>query len=179
MLILGIDPGTATTGYGLIKVRSATPKTASRDGDRGKDRVLELLDYGLIETEKDGTKGERLAKIYEQFTVLVKKHKPGVMAIERIFFFSNAKTVINVGQAQGVLWLAAQQMGVQIFEYTPGQVKLNVGGSGKADKNVMKKVVFDMFNIEAPVGKKTHFDNVADAIAIAVCHSKLAREVKK
>lgn len=160
MLILGIDPGTATTGYGLIKVSK---------------NKSDLVDCGLIETDKDGAKGARLARIYELTVELLKKHKPGVVAIERIFFFSNAKTVISVGQAQGVLWLAAHNCKVPVFEYAPGQVKLNVGGSGRADKNVMKKAVLEMFGIEAPDKKKTHFDNVADAIAIAVCHSKLVK----
>lgn len=163
MLILGIDPGTATTGYGIIRV---------------KEIETELVVCGLIETDKDIDKGQRLAKIYSQISTLIKNHKPDVLAIERIFFFSNAKTVINVGQAQGVLLLAATHSKVPLYEYAPGQVKLVVGGSGKADKKVMQKVVLDMFGIEAPNKKKTHFDNVADAIAIAVCHAKLSVNIK-
>lgn len=159
MLVLGIDPGTATTGYGLVSLN-------------GKG-VSELLTHGLIETDKDNHPGSRLVEIYKQTSALLKKHKPTVVAIERIFFFINKKTVIRVSQAQGVLLLAAADLGVPVVEYAPGQIKLTVGGHGRADKKMMQKVIKDTFGVEAEKNKKTHFDNVADAIAIAMCHIKI------
>ena len=158
-LVLGIDPGTATTGYGLVQVRD--------NGD------LKLIKSGLIETDKDGDPGKRLAEIHRSLTYLMEKYSPQVVVMEKVFFFSNAKTVIRVSQAQGVLLLAAAQAKIPVFEYAPGQIKLVVGGSGKADKEQMKKSVFNLFKVKAQKNKKTHFDNEADAIAIAVCHSRL------
>lgn len=159
MLVLGIDPGTATTGYGLVSI--------------DKNRRLELIDHGLIETDKNGHPGLRLVEIYSQTIALLKDHRPSVMAMERIFFFINKKTVIRVSQAQGVLLLAAADLGIPVMEYAPGQVKLAVGGSGRADKKAMQKAIKDMFGVEAEKNRKTHFDNAADAIAIAVCHIKI------
>lgn len=156
MFVLGIDPGTATTGFGLIKI----------DG-QGE---IKLVDYGLLETDKSIDPGERLDIIYEGLTEIIKKHQPHILAMEKVFFFSNAKTVIRVSQAQGVVLLAASKLGVPVSEYTPGQVKLVVGGSGRADKKIMQIAIFDMFGLEAEKNKKTHFDNVADAIGIALCH---------
>lgn len=160
MLVLGIDPGTATTGYGVIKLNGkASPS---------------LVAHGLIETEANGHPGSRFVEIYKQMTALLATYKPSAVAIEKIFFFINAKTVISVSQAQGVLHLAAANAGVPAYEYAPGQVKLVVAGSGRADKKQMQKTIKEMFGIEAEKNKKTHFDNAADAIAIAVCHAKLA-----
>lgn len=160
MLVLGIDPGTATTGYGLIKVNAEGQPI--------------LVDHGLVETDKNGHQGARLVEIYNQVEGLLKDHKPDVVCIEKIFFFANAKTVISVSQAQGVLLLVAAHCGVPIFEYAPGKIKLIVAGSGKADKKMMKEAVKSLFGLEAQSKKKTHFDNVADAIAVAVCHARLA-----
>jgi crossover junction endodeoxyribonuclease RuvC len=160
MLVLGIDPGTATTGFGLIKMTdSGTPV---------------LVHHGLIETKDEGNPGARLVKIYNQLIQLIEEHKPHVVAMEKIFFFINKKTVIRVSQAQGILLMAAANCGVPVHEYAPGQVKLNIGGHGKADKKEMQAAIFKMFGLEAQKNKKTHFDNAADAIAIAVCHGKIA-----
>lgn len=158
MLILGIDPGTATTGFGLIK----TSKNKAQ-----------LLDFGWIKTEKNGEPGKRLVEIHKQMQELLKKHSPDVVAIERLFFYSNAKTAMRVGQAHGVLLLAASRAKVPVFEYAPMQVKHVVSGNGRADKDLMKKTVRKMFSVRAPKRKKTHFDDVADAIAVAVCHAKI------
>jgi len=160
MLVLGIDPGTATTGFGLIKItESGSPI---------------LMHHGLIETQKDGDPAKRLSEIYDQMEALLKEHRPQVVAMEKIFFFSNAKTVIRVSQAQGVLLLVSEHLGIPVFEYAPGQVKLNVTGSGRADKKMMQQAVKEMFGLEAQKNKKTHFDNAADAIAIAICHGKIS-----
>jgi len=159
MRVFGIDPGTATTGYGLVRLEK-----------KGKP---ELVAHGLIETDKNGHPGLRLVEIYNRASALLEEHRPSVVAMERIFFFINKKTVIRVSQSQGVLLLAAANLKIPVVEYAPGQVKLMVGGSGKADKKVMQKVVKEMFGVEAEKNKKTHFDNAADAIAIAVCHINL------
>lgn len=159
MLILGIDPGTATTGYGVVKVNG-----------EGKP---ELLKFGWIKTETNGEPGKRLNEIFKGMQELLKQHNPDVLAIERLFFYSNAKTAMRVGQACGVIMLAASRKKIPIYEYTPGQVKLLIGGNGRADKTIMKKAIRQLFGVRAPNKKKTHFDDAADAIAIAVCHARI------
>lgn len=161
MKILGIDPGTATTGYGVLKVL--------------KEGQPILLDFGWIKTEKNSEPGERLNCIYKDMVALIKGQAPDVIAIERLFFYSNAKTVMAVGQACGVILLAAARAKIPIFEYAPGQIKLVVGGNGRADKTVMKKTIRGIFKVRSPRKKKTHFDDVADAIAVALCHVRLSK----
>lgn len=164
MLVLGIDPGTATTGYGLLETNGvAAPK---------------LVKFGWIKTEKNGDTGRRLVLIYSEFLKLLKQYSPDVVAVERLFFFSNAKTVIQVGQAQGVFLLAASQRNIPVSWYPPGQVKLVVTGTGRADKTLMKQTIRSLFKIRAPNKKKTHFDDAADAVAIALCHIKLVMSDK-
>src|SRR3972149_4823964 len=126
MLILGIDPGTATTGYGVIK---SLPKN------------FEVVEFGLIETDKDGTTGKRLENIYKGVTKLLKKFSPDIMAIERLFFATNAKTAMSVGQAQGVMIFAAARSKIEVIEYAPGTVKKMVAGDGRADKKAMQQSV--------------------------------------
>ena len=164
MKILGIDPGTATTGYGVI---DCTPKR------------LVLLDYGLISTSKDTPHGERLRAIYDGIYKLLEKHQPQEVAIERIFFAANALTAIAVGQAIGVIKLALHDGGVPVFDYAPMQVKLIISGSGKADKKKIKATIKKMFKIREKKGQKTHFDNSADALAIAICHAKKTSPVSR
>lgn len=164
MKILGIDPGTATTGFGIIET---TP-----DG-------YILLDYGLVSTDKKQAHGLRLDLIYKGISEIITKHSPEVVAIERLFFATNALTAIAVGQAIGVIKLAVHHAGLTIYDYAPMQVKLVVGGSGKADKNLMKKTIKKMFKIKEKKGQKTHFDNSADAIAIAICHAKKTSPVSR
>jgi len=156
MKILGIDPGTATTGFGVIE------QTPSGE--------VKLLDYGLVSTTKDQPHGERLSIIYQGISGLITKHSPDVVSIERLFFATNALTAIAVGQAIGVIKLAIHNLSTPVFDYTPMQVKLYVGGSGKADKKVMKQTIKKMFKIREKKGHKSHFDDTADAIAIALCH---------
>jgi len=157
MKILGIDPGTATTGFGVIET--------TKNG-------YTLLDYGLVSTSKDAPHGQRLRFIYDGIYKLLEKHQPQEVAIERLFFATNALTAIAVGQAIGVIKLALHDGGVQVFDYAPMQVKLVIGGSGKADKTKMKAIIKKMFKIREKKGQKTHFDNSADALAIAICHAK-------
>jgi len=165
MKILGIDPGTATTGYGVI--------------DQDETGKIKLLEYGLVSTTKDQPHGERLALIYDGITNLVSKHSPDVVAIERLFFATNALTAIAVGQAIGVIKLAIHRFKTPVFDYAPMQVKLYVGGSGKADKKVMKSTIKKMFKIREKKGHKSHFDDTADAIALALCHiHKIEKSLK-
>ena len=165
MKILGIDPGTATTGYGVI--------------DQDETGKIKLLEYGLVSTTKDQPHGERLALIYDGITNLVSKHSPDVVAIERLFFATNALTAIAVGQAIGVIKLAIHRFKTPVFDYAPMQVKLYVGGSGKADKKIMKATIKKMFKIREKKGHKSHFDDTADAIALALCHiHKIEKSLK-
>ena len=157
MKILGIDPGTATTGYGVIQT--------------GPKASYTLIDYGLVETTKDQPRGARLKLIHTGISEIIAKHAPEVVAIERLFFATNALTAIAVGQVIGVILLAVQDHALPVFDYTPMQVKLYVGGHGKADKSVIKKQIWKLFHIKAKKGHQTHFDNSADALAIAVCHA--------
>jgi len=165
MLILGIDPGTATTGYGLVRMNEKS-LPAGRQGN-------EVVTWGLIETDKDGHKENRLDKIFEETLALLKLHKPDVFVFEKIFFAANAKTVIAVGQAQGVMLLAASKAKVEVAEYAPGTIKKMITGSGRANKKEVqlhiRKILGD--RVKSEKNKKTHFDNAADALAIALTHA--------
>lgn len=158
MIILGIDPGTATTGYGVIETSA-----------KG---LYRLLDFGWIKTSKDDAHEQRLSQIYDRMSEVVRKSQPDVVAMEKLFFATNAKTAIAVGQSMGVIMLAVTQTGRSMFHYTPMQVKLVVGGSGRADKEVMKKTVRSLLKFRSPIHKKTHFDDVCDALAVAICHAR-------
>lgn len=159
MLILGIDPGTTTTGYGAIRV----------DGNSD----FEVLDFGLIETEKNGESGKRFLSIYKQSVTVFKRHIPDVLAIERIFFANNAKTAINVGQAQGVILYAAAKFKIHVVEYAPATIKKMITGSGRADKKMVQQALRKVLGAKVRSWKKgkTHFDNAADALAIALTHA--------
>lgn len=158
MKVLGIDPGTATTGYGIVRIEE-------------KGKVVPMK-HGLIETSKDTSPEKRLESIHVQLLHVFKKYKPDVMAMEKLFFATNAKTAIRVGQAQGVLLLAAANAKTKVFEYAPGTIKKIVTGDGRADKKVMHEFVKKILgrSIKSKPGKKTHFDNEVDALAVALCH---------
>lgn len=158
MLILGIDPGTATTGFGVIRVEK---------------KKYDVLDFGLIETDKNRSPGERLEIIHIEMMKLFRKYKPDVMAIEAIFFARNAKTAIRVGQAQGVMLFSASKAKTEVAEYAPGRIKKVVTGDGRADKKIIQKFVRKALGakVRSKKGKKTHFDNAADALAVALCHA--------
>lgn len=152
MRILGIDPGTATTGYGLIDIID--------------NNVIEVVNYGIIQTSPSDIMPERLKAIFDDINYLFDNFHPDMMVIEELFFFKNAKTVITVSQARGVVLLAAANHNVPIYEYTPLQVKLTLTGYGRADKKEMQNTVTDLLNLEE-VPKP---DDAADALAIALCH---------
>jgi crossover junction endodeoxyribonuclease RuvC len=157
MLILGIDPGTATSGWGILQV---------------SNKVCEVIDYGLIETSKDGSPSKRLLSIFNQLSKIIDDHKPDIMAIEKLFFATNAKTAIRVGQAQGVILHSAAAYDLEVFEYAPGTIKKMITGDGRADKKMMQKSIRKHLGngIKSRPKKRTHFDNEADALAVALCH---------
>lgn len=157
MKILGIDPGTATIGVGVIEC----------DG-----KSLKALDYGWIETSKDEEANKRLCQIHRQMVDLLRKHKPDVLAIERLFFFINVKTAMAVAESIGVIKFAAESEGVRVESYAPLQIKLTIAGSGKADKAMVKSAVKELLHVTSPDKKKTHFDDLADALAVAICYAK-------
>jgi crossover junction endodeoxyribonuclease RuvC len=151
MIILGIDPGTATTGFGLVEENNGKTK---------------LIDYGCIITKPNIPLEYRLEEINKELNKLIETHKPDEMAVEELFFSNNAKTAIAVGQARGVVLLTARQNKVPLAEYTPLQVKNAICGYGGADKKQVQKMVqmlLSMKEIPKP-------DDAADAIAIAICH---------
>lgn len=158
MRILGIDPGTATVGFGVIETN--------------EPGAYALVQSGLVETNKELEHGQRLDLIYQGIWDILAKHKPDVVAIERLFFATNMLTAMAVSQATGVIKLAVYRFNIPIFDYTPMQVKLVISGSGKADKKLVKQTIKRMFKIREKRGMRTHFDNAADALAIAVCHAR-------
>ena len=151
MIILGIDPGFAIVGYGVVEY---------------KNNKFKVLGYGAITTDADMPMFERFLAIHNDLKQIIDKYKPEFMAIEELFFNSNQKTAINVAQARGVLLLAALQNGVEVYEYTPLQVKQAVAGYGRADKNQVQQMVKVLLNLE----KVPKPDDTADALAIAICH---------
>lgn len=151
MRIIGIDPGIAIVGVGII------------DYDNNKFKVV---DYGAITTTPENTLPERLNIIYEELEKIFEKYKPDAVAYEELFFNQNAKTAIAVGQARGVEVLAAQIKGLNIYEYTPLQVKQAVVGYGRAEKKQIQQMVKIILNLN----KVPKPDDVADALAIAICH---------
>lgn len=151
MLVLGIDPGTATTGFGLV------------EGDRGKSR---LVDYGTILTSPNTAMPERLLIINRELTRLLEQHHPDAVAIEQLFFQRNVKTAITVAQSRGVLLMTTAGAGISIAEYTPLQVKQSVVGYGNASKRQVQLMVQALLSLKAPPRP----DDAADALAIAICH---------
>ena len=153
MLVLGIDPGTAITGYGLV-----------RQAERGDS--LQVVAYGVITTPPDWPMPTRLQKIYRELTALVREHRPTDGAVEQLFFSRNVKTALAVGQARGVALLALADGGVVIHEYTPLEVKQSVVGYGRAEKAQVQELVKLILGLEAVPQP----DDAADALAIAICH---------
>jgi len=157
MLAIGIDPGTATTGYGLV-----------RDRDDGS---LEVVDYGVVQTLPELEMPERLLELFNKLKQILLLHQPQSGAVEKLFFQKNVKTALTVGQARGVVLLSLAELGIPISEYTPLEIKQAVAGYGGADKNQvqqMVRVLLDLEDIPRP-------DDAADALAVAICHLHTAR----
>jgi len=152
MRILGIDPGYAIVGWGVIDY------TANR---------FQVIAYGAVTTEAKTPFNERLETVFDGIQDIICKYKPDAMAIEKLFYNTNAKTVIDVAQARGVINLAAQKNNLPIFEYTPLQVKQSVVGYGRAEK----KQVQEMTRVILKLEKIPKPDDTADALAMAICHA--------
>lgn len=164
MKILGIDPGTATTGYGIITTKA---------------KACEVITWGLIETDKEVLSEKRLENIYLDTLKLLKVHSPDVIAIEKIFFATNAKTAMAVGQAQGVLLLAAARSKLPVIQYAPGTIKKLITGNGRATKKEIQKAVRKILGnkVKSKRRARTHFDNCADALAVALCYAMKEGEI--
>jgi crossover junction endodeoxyribonuclease RuvC len=155
MLVLGIDPGTASTGYGIV--RSA--------GSR-----LQALTHGVVETRPGIALERRLADIHARIGELLDEHQPDAMAVEQLYFGANVRTAFVVGQARGVVLLAAGQRGTPTRSYTPQQVKSAVCGQGRADKSQVATMVARLLGLAAPPTP----DHAADALAVAICECNRA-----
>lgn len=151
MNILGVDPGTATTGWGVVKKEA-------------RDTVL--VSFGVIETAKTEDSARRLAKIFRELVQIIRKYRVAELALELVFFNTNAKTALAVGEASGVVKLAAAQVKIPVFAYTPLQVKMALTGYGRAEKRQVGEMVKREFHLK-DVPKP---DDAADAAAIALCH---------
>lgn len=135
---------------------------------------LKVIEWGLIETSKEEKVEYRLSKIYKETSAILKKFTPDVFVYEKIFFATNAKTVISVGQAQGVMLLAAARSKLEVASYAPGTIKKLITGSGRANKKEVQQAIRKILGnqVKSQAHKKTHFDNAADALAIALTHAK-------
>ena len=156
-LALGIDPGTATTGYGLVRIEP--------------DGSLIAVQYGVLLTPKESTASARLVMLYDQLRDLLHQYKPQLAAVEKLFFARNVTTALAVGQARGVVMLAIEQAGIEVFEYTPKEVKNAVAGYGGADKRQVQEMVRALLQLDS-IPKP---DDAADALAIAITHLNTKR----
>ncbi len=157
MLVLGLDPGTATTGYGLVE--------AAADG------TMTAIDYGVILTPAKTPLAERLQMLYDRLQGLLEHYHPDGAAVEKLFFQKNVTTAMSVGQARGVLLLALAQAGLSVAEYTPNEIKEAVTGYGSAGKAQMQRMVQMLLGLESPPRP----DDAADALAVALCHAQHLR----
>lgn len=152
MILLGIDPGTATTGYGVI--------------DTSNPRKLVSMEYGQIKTLKDEFMSDRLHKMYNSVVELVERFQPEAMVIERLFFNTNVNSAMSVGQARGVYMLVAGQYKLPVFEYTALEAKMALTGHGRSDKKVVRSMVSELLNIKTQIKPI----DASDALAMALCH---------
>ena len=153
MIILGLDPGVAIVGYGVVEAQN------------GRTRPIA---YGVIRTPAHTALEKRLFEIYSDLTGIIERYQPDEAAVEELFFNTNQKTAVAVGQARGVILLAIEQNGVKMAEYTPLQVKQSVVGYGRADKSQVMEMTRRMLGLDAPPKP----DDAADALAIAICHAQ-------
>lgn len=156
MRIIGLDPGTATTGYGIIDVIEGEPR---------------VVDWGTIRTSADDETPRRLQIIYEQLSDLLRKHEPDAAAVEEVFFGRNITTAISVGQARGVLILALANAHIPVAEYSPPKIKDSVTGYGKADKHQVQLMVRNLLRLE----ETPRPDDAADGLAVALTHYQHSR----
>ncbi len=155
MIIMGVDPGTATTGYGIVEKKGNT---------------LKCITYGAITTPKEDVIEDRLLSIYNQLNAILDEYEPEMMAVEKLFFGNNVTTALTVGRSVGVIMLAAVQHKIPCFEYRPIEVKVAVSGYGGAEKRQVQMMVKQLLGL--PQIPKP--DDAADALAIAICHAHSA-----
>lgn len=153
MLVIGIDPGTASTGFGLVRQYSA-------------DGKLEAVAFGVIKTPAGSSDPQRLLMLHQELKTLLDLHRPRSGAVEKLFFQRNTKTAMAVGQARGVILMSLAHAGLEPAEYTPMEVKLAVSGYGRADKRQMQQMVQVLLGLK----KLPCPDDAADALAVAICH---------
>ncbi len=159
MIILGIDPGFARTGWGVIESTGSCVKMKA---------------YGCLETDKDLNFSHRLEYLHIELTKIIKKYKPDLVGVEELFFCANVKTALNVGQARGVVLLTLRLNKLPFLEFTPLQIKQAISGYGKADKKQVQQMVKMIFNLE----KIPKPDDAADALAVAFCAAGSYRLLK-
>jgi len=150
--ILGVDPGYAILGWGIIEYRASRHR---------------LIDYGTVETDKDMPQPQRLKEIFNGLGEIIKTYRPDVCAVEELYFNSNQKTAIKVGEARGAAILACAQAGLPVYEYTPLQIKQALTGYGRADKHQIQEMVRQILGME----RAPRPDDAADAVAAAICHA--------
>lgn len=158
MRILGIDPGYALVGYGIIDYDNVSPK---------------IVDYGVISTPKEETLPNRLFVINQTLKRIIEVYKPDVVSIEELFYFKNQKTIIPVAEARGVIVLTCKQCGLDVYEYTPLQIKQALTGVGRAEKQQVQFMVKTLLGLD----KIPKPDDAADAVAAALCHSQISPKI--
>lgn len=149
---MGIDPGVANTGYGVVGVTGGT---------------MRALDGGVVESSADLEPAARLRLIHRAVGELIERHEPEALALEDLYFGRNVRSALGVGQARGVVMLAAAERSVPCFDYTPQAVKMSVCGTGSADKAQVQRMIASLLGLAAPPAS----DHAADALAVAICHA--------
>jgi len=157
--IMGIDPGTATVGYGVVRF---TPRDC-----------FEYISSGTIQTPATMSAGKRLGMIRADLLTIIDEFKPDILSVEAIFFFKNAKTVVPVAQARGIILEVAAGLDVPTFEYTPMQVKLQIAGHGRAEKQAVQHAVARLLDLAEIIRP----DDASDALALAVCHARMSHVI--
>jgi crossover junction endodeoxyribonuclease RuvC len=165
MKILGLDPGTAITGYGIIETKRIFAFSAD------KNKNPKVIDFGCIITETNLTAGDRLKKIHNELNKLIDEHKPDLISVENLYFFKNLKTVMPVSQAKGVILLTAAKKNIPVLEFTPLQVKMTITGYGRSEKKQVQKMTKELLNLDAfdLKEKSRKKDDASDALGIAIC----------
>lgn len=161
MIILGIDPGTATTGFGFIEKKAI----------KSKKEPIKCVHYGTIQTSPEHSAPDRLKKLHNDLNSLIRKYQPAVIGIEKVYFFKNLKTAMPVSQAKGVILLTAAKKKIPVYEFTPLEVKKIIVNYGWAEKKLVQKKIKSLLNLKNDKIK----DDAADALAIAICCSRLLK----
>lgn len=159
LVIMGVDPGSSVTGYGLVKTQPSNE--------------ISLLDYGTIKTDSGFQPEEKLKKIYDGLVKVLRKSSPDEFAIEEAFYSKNAKTAMVMGQVRGVAILAAAQAQIPVAEYSPREIKQSIVGSGNASKSQVQFMVKNLLGLK----KIPEPEDAADALAVALCHAQKIKEI--